>query len=235
MLIVLSLGGSILAKNLDPDRFLKYAEVLRNISKKHTLIVITGGGESARHYIGAARAIGANEVTCDYIGIEITRLNAQLLAAALGSDASPEIPTNYVEAAKAVRPGKVVVMGGVTPGQTTDAVAAILAEYLRADLLIIATSIDGVYSSDPNCDPTAVKFDKISPEKLINIVMAIEMKAGSKSPVDPVAAKIIERCKLDALVMDARNPAQLGEVLEGEAAKKTPISCGTWITSKNQV
>ena len=45
MLIVLSLGGSILAKDLDPDRFLKYAEVLRHISKKHTIIVVTGGGE----------------------------------------------------------------------------------------------------------------------------------------------------------------------------------------------
>jgi uridylate kinase len=174
--------------------------------------------------------MGADGVTCDYIGIEITRLNARLLIAALGPDACPEIPTNYLEAAKAMCSGKIVVMGGVTPGQTTDAVAAILAEYLRADLLTIATSIDGVYSSDPNCDPTAVKYDKISPEKLINIVMAIEMKAGSKSPVDPVAAKIIERCKLDALVMDARDPALLGEILDGEAAKKSPVSCGTWIT-----
>jgi len=87
MLIVLSLGGSILAKNLDPDRFLKYAEVLRNVSKNHTLIVITGGGESARQYIGAARTMGADEVTCDYIGIEVTRLNARLLTAALGPDA----------------------------------------------------------------------------------------------------------------------------------------------------
>ena len=232
MLIVLSLGGSILAKNLDPDRFLKYAEVLRKISTKHTVIVVTGGGESARQYIGAARAMGADEVTCDYIGIEITRLNARLLAAALGPDACPEIPTNYLEAAKAIRPGKVVVMGGVTPGQTTDAVAAILAEYLRADLLTIATSINGVYSSDPNCDPTAVKFDKISPEKLINIVMAIEMKAGSKSPVDPVAAKIIERCKLDALVMDARDPVLLREVLEREVINISPVPCGTWITCK---
>jgi len=232
MLIVLSLGGSILAKDLDPDRFLKYAEVLRSISKKHTLLVVTGGGEAARHYIGAARAVGADEVTCDYIGIEITRLNARLLAAALGPDACQEIPTNYLEAAKAISPGKVVVMGGVTPGQTTDAVAAILAEYLRADLLTIATSIDGVYSSDPNCDPTAVKYDKISPEKLISIVMAIEMKAGSKSPVDPVAAKIIERCKLDALVMDARDPALLGKILDGEACKKSPVSCGTWITAR---
>mgnify|MGYP000844145491 FL=1 len=232
MLIVLSLGGSILAKNLDPDRFLKYAEVLRKVSKKHTLLVVARGGEAARSYIDTARAVGADEVTCDYIGIEITRLNARLLAAALGSDASPEIPTNYLEAAKAIRPGRVVVMGGVTPGQTTDAVAAILAEFLRADLLIIATSIDGVYSADPNCDPSAVKYDRISPEKLINIVMSIEMKAGSKSPVDPVAAKIIERCKLDALVMDARNPDTLGQILDREAAEKSPISCGTWITAK---
>jgi uridylate kinase len=58
------------------------------------------------------------------------------------------------------------------------------------------------------------------------------MKAGSKSPVDPVAAKIIERCKLDALVMDARNPDLLGEVMCGEGAKKSPLSCGTWITTK---
>ncbi len=232
MLIVLSLGGSILAKNLDPERFLKYADVLRKLSKKHTLLVVAGGGEAARNYIDTARAVGADEVTCDYIGIEITRLNARLLAAALGPDSCPEIPANYLEASKAIRPGKVVVMGGVTPGQTTDAVAAILAEFLRADLLAIATSIDGVYSSDPNCDPSAIKYDKISPEKLINIVMAIEMKAGSKSPVDPVAAKIIERCKLDALVMDARNPAMLEEVLNGETIKKSPISCGTWITTK---
>ena len=230
MLIVLSLGGSILAKDLDSARFLKYAKVLREISKKHTLLVITGGGEAARNYIGAARAMGADEVTCDYIGIEITRLNARLLIAALGPDGYPEVPANYLEASKAMNSGKVVVMGGVTPGQTTDAVAAILAEYLRADLLTIATSIDGVYSSDPNCDPCAVKYDIISPEKLISIVMAIEMKAGSKSPVDPVAAKIIERCKLDALVMDARDPALLGEILGGEAAKKSPVSCGTWIT-----
>ena len=79
MLIVLSLGGSILAKDLDSDRFLKYAKVLRDISKKHTLLVVTGGGEAARDYIGAARAMGADEVTCDYIGIEITRLNADCL------------------------------------------------------------------------------------------------------------------------------------------------------------
>lgn len=64
--------------------------------------------------------------------------------------------------------------------------------------------------------------------------MAIEMKAGSKSPVDPVAAKILERCKLDALVMDAQNPSALGEVLDEGVIKKSPISWGTWITDENK-
>ncbi len=105
MLIVLSLGGSILAKNLDANRYLEYAVILRNLSKKHNIIVITGGGEAARSYIGAARIMGADEVTCDYIGIEITRLNARLLIAAIGSDAYPEIPTNYIEAAEAMYSG----------------------------------------------------------------------------------------------------------------------------------
>ncbi len=232
MLIVLSLGGSILAKDLDPNRFLKYAEALQKLSEKHDLIVVTGGGEAARNYIATARTIGADEVTCDFIGIEITRLNARLLISALGPEAYPEIPTSYMEAAKALESGKIVVMGGITPGQTTDAVSAILAEFLRADLLTIATSIDGVYSSDPNGDPDAKKYDIISPEELINIVMSIEMKAGSKSPVDPVAAKIIERCKLDALVMDGRDPALLEKVLGPETAEKSVISCGTWITAR---
>lgn len=232
MLIVLSLGGSILAKNMDPNRFLKYAEALRTLSKKHSLLVVTGGGEAARTYITAARGVGADEVTCDMIGIEVTRLNARLLISALGRDAYPEIPTNYLEAAKALSSEKVVVMGGVTPGQTTDAVSAILAEFLQADLLSIATSIDGVYSADPNSDPKAVKYDVISPTELVNIVMSIEMKAGSKSPVDPVAAKIIERCGLDVLVMDGRDPALLEEVLDSETGENNPIACGTRITAR---
>lgn len=232
MLIVLSLGGSILAKDLDPNRFLKYAEALRKLSEKHDLLVVTGGGEAARNYIATARAVGADEVTCDFIGIDITRLNARLLISALGPEAYPEIPTSYMEAAKALESGRIVVMGGITPGQTTDAVSAILAEFLRADLLTIATSIDGVYSADPNSDPEAVKYDMISPEELIDIVMSIEMKAGSKSPVDPVAAKIIERCKLDALVMDGRDPSLLEKVLDRETAEKSAISCGTWITAR---
>jgi len=61
------------------------------------------------------------------------KLNSSLLVAALGSAAPQEVPSSYAQAVRLASPGRVVVMGGVAPGQTTDAVAALLAEYVRAD------------------------------------------------------------------------------------------------------
>ncbi|MGM0771707.1 MAG: UMP kinase [Halobacteriota archaeon] len=224
MLVVLSVGGSILAKDLDPEHFAAYASALRELGKEHQLVVVTGGGVAARNYIDVAREVGANEVVCDFIGIDITRLNAQLLIAALGKDAYPEPPTSYKEAESAIASGKIVVMGGVIPGQTTDAVSAVLAEYLNADMMVIATSVDGVYSSDPREDPDAKKYDVMSAKELVSVVISTEMKAGSKSPVDPLASKIIERCNIDTIVMDGTNPEDVLQVILQEASKIGEIS-----------
>ena len=223
MLVVLSVGGSILAKNLDSDSFVSYAKSLRELSEEHTVVVVTGGGVAARDYINGARNVGANEVVCDFIGIEITRLNAQLLIAALGNDAYPEPPKTYREAEDAITSGKIVVMGGVIPGQTTDAVSAILAEYLNADLMVIATSVDGVYTNDPNTDPDAHKYETMTAKELVNVVMSTEMKAGSKSPVDPLAAKMVERCHIETIVMDGNNPEDVADVIMQEAVKTEPV------------
>ena len=187
-------------------------------------MVVTGGGVAARDYINVARSVGANEVACDFIGIEVTRLNAQLLISALGDNAFPEPPRTYKEAEAALTSGKIVVMGGVIPGQTTDAVSAILAEYMGADLMIIATSVDGVYSADPTTDPDAVKFEKMTAKELVNIVMSTEMKAGSKSPVDPLAAKIIERCNIETIVMDGNDPVAVSEVIMQEGVESEPVT-----------
>ena len=62
---------------------------------------------------------------------------------------------------------EVVVMGGTHPGHTTDGVAAMLAEHTDAELLVIATSIDGVYTADPKKDPNAEKIEKLSFDELI--------------------------------------------------------------------
>ncbi len=216
MKIVVSVGGSVLARDLNPEKFNGYASALREIAKKNTVLVVTGGGKAAREYIGAARELGADEATCDLIGIELTRLNARLLIAALGDAAYFEPPLNYKEAKNASLAGRIVVMGGVTPGQTTDAVSAVLAEYTGADLLINATSIDGVYTSDPKKNKDAKKFDTLTPQQLIEIVMKTEMVAGANSPVDLLAAKIIERSGIRTIILDGEKPANVADAVYGK-------------------
>ena len=229
MLIVMSLGGSILAGDLDPACFLKYADVLRTISEKHDLLVVTGGGVYARRYIELARGVGADEVTCDFLGIDITRINAKMLITALGDDAWPTVPESYDEAKTAMKNGKIVVMGGVIPGQTTDAVSAAMTEYLNADLLIIPTSVDGVYTADPNVDKNAEKYDQIPVAELVRMSFGAALKAGSKSPVDPIACKLIERCGIRTIVMDGRNTDDLIALIEAEAKGPQDKCCGTII------
>jgi uridylate kinase len=200
MIFVYSLGGSILAGK-DAESLRQYAHALKELASEHQIYVVVGGGKIAREYIEKARALGASEMFCDLIGIGATKLNSALLVAALGNSAPQEIPDSYAQAARLAQPGKIVVMGGVAPGQTTDAVSALLAEYVHADRFIIATSVDGVYTTDPEKDPSAKKLARMTPRALVRLAMETEMKAGSRSPVDPLAAKIIERSAIPTAIV----------------------------------
>jgi uridylate kinase len=213
MIIVYSLGGSILAEQ-NTEGLRRYADELKKLSKEHRIYVVVGGGVYARNYIEKARALGASEAFCDLIGINIAKVNAILLMAALGDDAAP-LPDGYFEAAQQSAPDKVVVMGGVALGQTTDAVSALLAELVRADRLIIATNVEGVYTADPKVDPAATKLDRMTPKQLVEIAMMTEMKAGSKSAIDPLAAKIIERSSIPTAVVNGRDIANLRKGMNG--------------------
>ncbi len=216
MRIVMSIGGSVLAKELRAENFRSYADAIKQTAKNNTVFIVTGGGKAARDYIEVARGLDADEATCDLIGIELTRLNARLLISALGDAAYYEPPSNYKEAKNAGMTGKIVVMGGVAPGQTTDAVSAVLAEYVGADLLINATSIDGVYTSDPKKNRDAKKFKTMTPKQLIEIVMKTEMIAGANSPVDLLAAKIIERSNIKTIVLNGENPQNIIDAVYGK-------------------
>lgn len=216
MKIVVSIGGSVLARALSPEKFKSYAMAFKELSKKNTVFIVTGGGKAARDYIGAARELGADEATCDLIGIELTRLNARLLIAALGEAAYHEPPLDYKQAKQASLGGRIVVMGGVSPGHTTDAVAAILAEYVGADLLVNATSIDGVYTSDPKKNKNARKFETMTPKQLIEVVMKTEMVAGANSPIDLLAAKVIERSNIKTIVLNGENPKDIMDAVSGK-------------------
>ncbi len=211
MKVVLSLGGSVLG---DIDRIKRFAEVLEDCSKDKTLFVVVGGGKLAREIIEKARKLGANETLCDYLGIEVTRINALLLASAIRS-APKRVPKDFKEADELSRIYPIVVMGGTFPGHTTDATAALLAEYVGADLFLNATSVDGVYSADPKLDKNAVKYDKLSPSQLVQIVSREAMKAGANVVIDLLAAKIIERSKIKTLVF-LGDPENVRKVLNGE-------------------
>ncbi|MFB6121889.1 MAG: UMP kinase [Haloferacaceae archaeon] len=218
MRVVISIGGSVLAPDLDVGRVEGHAAVVESLADEGCeLGAVVGGGGVARDYIDAARDLGANEVQLDQIGIDVTRINARLLVAALGDFVDPTPAHDYEEAGDAIRRGDVCVMGGVMPGQTTDAVAAALAEYINADLLVYATSVDGVFSADPGTDADAEKYGTLTPSDLVDVIAPMSRSAGASAPVDLLAAKLIERAGMRTVVLDGTNPEAVETaVLRGE-------------------
>jgi uridylate kinase len=206
MRIVLSLGGSILVPTLDPEQFREYAAVITTLAEEHDVCVVTGGGSPAREFIDVGRALGANEVELDHLGIEVTRLTARLLIAAIGDDAVLTPATDYEAAGRALRCGDIVVMGGTAPGQTTDAVSALLAEYVNAERLIYATNVPGVFSADPHTHPDAEPFSELRASQLITLILDIDSTAGSSVPIDLLAAKLIQRAHCETVVIDGTDP-----------------------------
>jgi uridylate kinase len=211
--LVISLGGSVLVPNLSENRILEYAAVLRQISEKYRVFVVVGGGGEARKYIDAMRSLGVDEGTCDEIGIMVTRLNATLLIAALGDSAYPGIAEDQTTALEYGVSGRIVVMGGVTPAQTTDAVAAVLAERSKADILVNLTSVDGIYSADPKSDVSATRYTHLTPDRLAEIVGGNRLNAGSNTVMDMIAVKIIQRSGIPLVVLDGRKPKNLPDAI----------------------
>ncbi|MDR9431587.1 MAG: UMP kinase, partial [Natronomonas sp.] len=170
MRVIVSIGGSVLAPDLEADRVDAHAGVIDGLVEEgHEVATVVGGGGVARRYIGTARELGATEYDLDSFGIDVTRLNARLLIAALDHAATPEPAESHEAARASLRRGEVAVMGGTTPGHTTDAVAALLAEMVDADLLVFATSVPGVFSADPNADPDAERYDRLTASELVDV------------------------------------------------------------------
>lgn len=216
MKIVVSVGGSVAVPSVDSARIAEYAEVLTDLATAgHDLGVVVGGGPTAREYIQAGRELGANEIELDQLGVAATRLNARLLAGAMGDRATSSPPTDHDTAREAMRRGSIPVMGGTVAGHTTDAVATALAEHAGADLLVYATSVAGVYDGDPDEDSAASKFDRLTPLELVEIVGGIELTAGSNAPVDLLAAKLLERSGLRAIVVDGTDPEAVLRAVHG--------------------
>lgn len=223
--VVLSLGGSVLMKDEKPDTayIRALSKVLIGLSSKYSLFIVTGGGTIARHYIRAGRDLGADESYLDEMGIEVTRLNARLLIVALGERACQSPPKNYDEAQHAAKNHAIVVMGGVSPGITTDAVSALLAERVKAKRLVNATSVNGAYTEDPKKNPDAKMIPRMSHRELVSLVSLTPSGAGPNTVFDPVGARVIERSKIVLSIVDGRDLANLREAIEGKAFSGTLV------------
>jgi uridylate kinase len=199
--IVIKLSGSIFSQDLHNTSIKKYAEMLSHISKKVHPIVIAGGGKIARLYINLARSLGSDEATLDIMGIEVSRLNARLLIVALNGLAYSQVPTDLEKVAIAVESGKIVVVGGLHPGQSTNATSALIAEKIKASKFLNTTDVDGIYNSDPNTNKNAKLFKEVTIEQCMKILQSGSSMAGTYDLMDIVALKVIERSNISTRVL----------------------------------
>lgn len=205
--VVFAVGGSIIQENL--ENLGKFVEALESDKQ---VIIVTGAGK-LNHY---QSAVSGNNGEKDLIGIKATRLHAQTVLTEM-ENVYPSVPETPEELKEAASTGKNVVMGGMVPGYSTDAVAATAAELLDAELYI-ATTVDGIYTGDPEEDEDVEKFDEISTDKLRDITDG-RNEPGTYSVIDEAAVRIIERSDIRTSVFEAT----LKNLSKPEDAEKTEV------------
>ncbi len=226
MRITLNIGGSILAKNgeLDVKLLSEIASAVKTLKRQgHLVYVVVGGGETARKYMEAGKKLHLSSSLLDEIGIWTTRLNAKLLSLLLGSEIGREVPTTIEAALEQAMHGKIPVMGGTAPGQTTDAVAALLANASGSELLIFITDVDGIYTADPKTNPEAQKILRLTTKELVKMFGHVRQKPGIKIVLDPIAVKLIDRYKLKTFVLPATDVPRLPEIVAGASHSGTTV------------
>jgi uridylate kinase len=207
MRIVLRIGGSVVASPLNPKLISEYAELIKTLRLRgHQIVVVVGGGDLARRFIDAAKAMGLREKAQDEIAISASRLYAQLFLKRIGNAGCRNVSVEVEEAVDCACKGKIAVMGGLRPGMTTDTVAALVAEVLEANLLVKATDQEGIFDKDPKKYEDAVKLDHIKFKDLPRVCVEGKHRAGIHQVIDPEAIKILQRARVKVVVVNGFTP-----------------------------
>jgi len=216
--IVLRIGGSVVASPVNTELMSKYVELLRALKAQgHEVAVVVGGGSLAREFIAIAKKLGLDEKAQDEIAISVSRLFAQLFLNKLGELSGRKVALTLDDAAEFMGEGEIVVMGGLKPGITTDAVAALVAERVKADLLVKGTDQDGVYNKDPRKHADAIKLDHLSFDDLSDVFSEDKHKAGMHQIIDPEAVKVLKRERMKLAVVNGFKPENILAVVKGES------------------
>lgn len=228
--VVVALGGSLLHPE-EAERHIWLQDICAIISNHvqsgGRIGLVIGGGAPAREAITLAQPLIDDVSALDEVGIAATRLNATVVAQSLkasGLDVCPGIPSDTVSAARAISQHQIVVMGGTSPGHTTDNVAIRLSIEAGANICIIATNIDKVYDKDPRESDDARSIDSMTLSELQQIVgPPIHGKAGGSSVIDPIGVQAAIDHSLPLAVLDGRETERLQSALSGKPFNGTSI------------
>lgn len=222
--ILLKLSGESLMGEqhygIDPVRLGQYAEQIKAAAGSGVEIaIVIGGGNIFRGMQGAAK--GFDRVKGDQMGMLATVINSLALSSALTSIGQPAqvftalnmypIGEYYSKwkAIDAMREGKIAILSGGTgnPFFTTDTGAALRGVEVEADVMFKGTRVDGIYTADPEKDPTATKFQEISYDEVYTRGLKV---------MDLTATALCKENGLPIVVFDMDTPGNLAKVLAGE-------------------
>ena len=225
MVIVISLGGSIIVpNNVDYGFLSNFEKVIKKIAKKNKVVIVTGGGSTARKYIEPLVRDKADDKVYSLIGIATTKLNARLVNGLFGFG-ERKIPDSLVDVKNALRKHDIVVCGalGFKPDMTSDGDAAEIAEYLKADVFLNLTNVDGLFDKDPKYKDAKL-ISMISFDDFYNIAKKIKFKAGQHFVLDFVAAEIIRKAKIKTIILNGRKLKNLENCLKEKKFVGTIVS-----------
>jgi uridylate kinase len=205
---------------IDPKRLSDYAQEIKNIVEKGIEVaIVIGGGNIFRGLSGASN--GMDRVQGDYMGMLATIINGLALQSALEesklqtrlltSIEMKQIAEPFIKrrAVRHLEKGRVVIFGGGTgnPYFTTDTAAVLRAIEIQADVIIKGTRVDGIYTSDPEKDASAVKFENITFKEVLNQDLKV---------MDMTAFTLSEENDLPIIVFDMNKRGNLMKVISGE-------------------
>jgi uridylate kinase len=214
-----SLQGSGMS-GIDPDRLNQFAiQVKEACDLGVQLAIVIGGGNIFRGLKGSQK--GFDRQTGDYMGMLATVINSLALQSFLESNGIQAILMSGLQIPKLAEPaygpaaisalekGSVVIFSGGTgnPYFTTDTAAALRAVEIHADALLKGTRVDGIYSDDPEKNPKATRFDRITFREAYEKGLKI---------MDLTSFTMCEENNIPIVVFDMNHPGNLARLLRGE-------------------
>lgn len=205
---------------IDPDRLKEYAEEIKTVVDLGVEVaIVIGGGNIFRGVAGAAN--GMDRVQGDYMGMLATVINSMALQSALEEAGvytrlqtairMEQIAEPFIKrrATRHLEKGRVVIFGAGTgnPYFTTDTAATLRAIEISADVILKGTRVDGIYTADPEKDPNATKFDKLS----FN-----EVYQKGLNVMDMTAFTLSQENNLPIIVFDMNTRGNLEKLIKGE-------------------